>query len=392
MSHLFASDPLVPTPSAPVVDVLVPAYNAEVTLAETLRSLTAQTLRDIRILVVNDGSTDRTSEVARELARVDPRIRVVDRPNGGITAARNTAVQQSSAPFLAMQDADDRSAPDRLERQLAYLYAHPDCVGVGGDVWLIDADGRRIGGRARFGGNAVGDLHALPSVEPYLPQSFLMVRRDAVIAAGSYREVTNAEDTDLYWRLLSFGNLYNLPEPVGEYRLHGASASSAEAHSGRLSAVNSQLAAISRQRSLSGQPDLRFTVDGAREQRALPDLRTMIVAAARQLSAAEADWLRFAAAAKLLELASYRPYLLSADDCLCICEALPTIRAAISGRERLLVNYRLAHVLGRLLRHRRWTAVRALGAGPAVYASLIPAAGARRIKALLHRVRYRGGG
>lgn len=374
----------------PIVDVLVPAYNAERTIVEALQSVQRQTLTDIRILVINDGSSDNTSQLVHELARDDPRILVFDQANMGIVATRNRTVDYSSAPFLAMHDADDRSCPDRLERQLRYLQDHPDCVAVSGNSWYIDADGRRIGGRSEYHGTVQPDPDAYPSVEPYLPQPFVMIRRDALLAVNGYREATNAEDTDLYWRLMSVGRLHNMSDILGEYRMHGVSASAAAVKNGRLSAINSQLAALSYKRHRSGMPDIDFTVAAAQALAGLDGIEPMVAFASCQLSASEADYLRVAVAAKLLEMASYRPYMLSAADCRYISDALPNARAGQPLRKRLLIAYQEAHVLRRLFAKGCWAEMRALNASPIIYAGILPALGARHFKALLQSWRRDG--
>lgn len=373
------------TDRRPLVDVLVPAFNAERTIEEAIASVQRQTIADLRIIVVNDGSTDRTSDLVHALGARDPRIAIVDQVNGGIVAARNRTIELSTAPYLAMHDADDRSFPDRLARQLAYLQANPDCVAVSGNAWYMDGDGRRLGGRSGFGGDVRPDPYAFPSAEPYLPQPFVMIRRDAVVAVGGYRELTNAEDTDLYWRLLSVGRLHNLADVLGEYRMHGVSASAAAAKSGRLSAVNSQLSALSHRRREEGRPDLEFSPDRARRLAAVDTVEQMIALVAQQLSAPETAYLRVAVAAKLLELASYRPYLLALTDCCFLHDALPAALAGGTRHDRRRQAYRQAHVVGRLLRKRRWAEIRALGAPLTAYASILPALAMRKAKALLQR-------
>ncbi|HEY1123012.1 MAG TPA: glycosyltransferase family 2 protein, partial [Haloferula sp.] len=82
-------------PSEIVVSVVVPAYNAEAWLPLTLESACQQTLREIEILVVDDGSSDRTAEIAREFSGRDPRVRLISRKNGGVGAARNTAISEA---------------------------------------------------------------------------------------------------------------------------------------------------------------------------------------------------------------------------------------------------------------------------------------------------------
>jgi len=370
-----------------IIDVLVPAYNAERTILDAIRSIQNQTITDIRIIVVNDGSTDGTIDIIRAVATEDRRILVVDQSNGGIVAARNRLINLSTAPYIAMHDADDISFPDRLERQIHFLDNNSDCVAVSGNGWHIDDCGRRSGGHSTFFGDVRPNPWAVPAIEPYLPQTFVMMRRDAVIAIGGYRERTNAEDTDLYWRLLSKGRLHNLGDIIGEIRMGNSSASSAAAANGRISAISSQLAAISRQRSLEGREDVNIPSDIYQKIGRVSTIREMVALSSKYLTLTETVYLQHSAAAKLLELASYRPYLLSADDCAAIQVALASLRKKAFTHERMLLVYRQAHVLQKLLRNRRWKEARALRASPLVYLSLLPALASRQVKAMLQRAR-----
>jgi glycosyltransferase involved in cell wall biosynthesis len=103
----------------PLVSILIPAYNAEAWIADTIRSATAQTWRRKEIIVVDDGSSDRTAAVAREFASKE--VTVVSTKNQGAAAARNHALQLSQGDYIQWLDADDLLAPDKIERQLAAL-------------------------------------------------------------------------------------------------------------------------------------------------------------------------------------------------------------------------------------------------------------------------------
>lgn len=369
------------------IDVLIPAYNSEATVREALASIQRQTIRDIRLIVVNDGSTDGTGAVLREIAAEDSRVLLVETSNGGIVSALNKAIELSTAPFLARHDTDDIAFPERFERQLAYFDASPDCVAVSANAWFIGEDGRRLGSQSQFAGDVRPDAHALPSEEPYLMHPFLMVRRETMQQVGGYRYVFHAEDTDLYWRLLPLGRLHSLPDLLGEYRMNPNSVSSASVQNGRVAATYSQLAAISHLRRERGELDLPFRREDMDAMRRLGSLTEIVAFAARMLSAAEAEYLRLAVAAKLLRLASYRPYLLEAGDCRFIARALPQIQQGMAGKQRLHLTYHQAHVLRRLVGNRRWGAVRAMHAAPSVYLALIPAMLARHVKAAATRVR-----
>ena len=107
----------------PLVSVVVPAFNAGATLRETLASIAAQTHRELEIIVVDDGSTDDTAEIAEGFAKADPRFRLLRQPNLGVAAARNTGIRASSAAYIAFIDADDLWHPSKTAKQLALLLA-----------------------------------------------------------------------------------------------------------------------------------------------------------------------------------------------------------------------------------------------------------------------------
>lgn len=109
----------------PLVSVIVPAYNAERFLGRALRSALAQTHRHLEIIVVDDGSTDRTEEVIRSFT--DARIRHLSQPNRGQGAARNLGIRASAGCYVTFLDADDMYLPQKVERQVEFLRAHPDC-------------------------------------------------------------------------------------------------------------------------------------------------------------------------------------------------------------------------------------------------------------------------
>jgi glycosyltransferase involved in cell wall biosynthesis len=107
----------------PAVSVVIPAYNAEATLGETLASLLAQTFTDFEALIVDDGSCDGTAEIASGTG--DARVRVLSIPNGGVAGARNHAITQAQGGLIAFLDADDLWEPQKLERQVAALEERP---------------------------------------------------------------------------------------------------------------------------------------------------------------------------------------------------------------------------------------------------------------------------
>jgi len=126
--------PLAAVDAWPQVSVIVPAYNAEPYLREALESVLVQTVPALEIIVVNDGSTDGTGDVADEFARVHPQVRVIHQENGGPSLARNAAIAAARGSFLTFLDADDAMVPSRIESQVGYLLTHPDTDIVIGSV------------------------------------------------------------------------------------------------------------------------------------------------------------------------------------------------------------------------------------------------------------------
>jgi len=330
------------------VDIMMPAYNAATTLRQAVDSLRTQTLRDIRIIVVDDGSTDETPSILAAISTEDTRVHVIRKANDGIVEARNDALNACAAEFVACLDADDIAFSDRLERQVAHLRSHPDCVAVGGMVEHIDEGGAPIVGLVQQGDPARADPASAPALEPYIVHSTLMARRADIVAVGGYRHVPNSEDSDLFWRLQERGELANLPDTFGAYRVHTASVSSSIVN-GRTMAVGSQLGAISAQRRRAGRADVAFPRELHASLRAAVTMEKMCAAAARDIEPSEAEHLRIAAAAKLMELARYRPYELDAGDCGFIRATLPLAKQ-LSRKNQKEIAWYVSVTAARLMR------------------------------------------
>lgn len=135
----FADLPVLPTYRSPLeavdaalnplVTVIVPAYRAAATIAHALASLQAQTYPHLQIIVVEDAGGDETAEIVRQLARDDVRLSLVRQPvNRGAYAARNAGLERATGAFVTVHDADDWAHPQRIDRQVRHLLAHPDLV------------------------------------------------------------------------------------------------------------------------------------------------------------------------------------------------------------------------------------------------------------------------
>ncbi|RYF24393.1 MAG: glycosyltransferase family 2 protein [Oxalobacteraceae bacterium] len=342
-----------------MIDVLVPAFNSEKTIESSIDSILGQTIGDIRIIVINDGSTDRTGNVLTSIQARDRRVNVLTVPNGGIVTALNVALSHSTADFIARHDADDIAYPNRFERQIRYLRQHPDCIAVGSNAVIIDELDQPTR-RTNYYGDVTGDPTQIPAREPYILHPFLMMRAQALRAADGYRHVLHAEDTDLYWRLLGQGRLYNLKDELGCYRIHSNSLTSGSVQNGRVGSVYSTLSAVSYQRLSSGRSDLHFSARALKAVKTLNTIPEIIAYAGRDLTPTELTYVQAASAAKLLQNATYRAWLLEKADCCFIRSQLKNIRMGTDGKHWREIRIDLTVVLLRLLKAGRYVEARAL--------------------------------
>jgi glycosyltransferase involved in cell wall biosynthesis len=109
---------------SPTISVIIPAYNAERTILETIASVQQQTFSNFELIVINDGSTDRTLELLNSLE--DPRLKIFSYSNGGLPVARNRGIYHATGEFITFLDADDLWTPDKLELQLTALQQHSE--------------------------------------------------------------------------------------------------------------------------------------------------------------------------------------------------------------------------------------------------------------------------
>ena len=130
-----------------IVDILLPVFNGATTITEAIESLQRQTFTSFRIIVVDDGSTDRTLEILTGLAARDSRITILTQPNLGIVAALNAGLRLCQAEFVARHDADDISDPSRLAVELDYLRSHTDCMAVSG---AVNTSARKVDSLGQF--------------------------------------------------------------------------------------------------------------------------------------------------------------------------------------------------------------------------------------------------
>jgi glycosyltransferase involved in cell wall biosynthesis len=199
------------------VSVIIPVFNAEKTVERAIESVLAQVFSDFEIVVVDDGSRDRSREI---LARYRDRITVLEQRNRGPSAARNLAISRSSGEYLAFLDADDWWAPGMLARMVAELDAAPACAMAYCDLEIVDANGEAlntslVGARRELPPTLDDMLHALWPIMP----SGVVMRRSALEGAGGWPEqLTAFEDVYLWLRMREQGNFIYVPERLAAWR------------------------------------------------------------------------------------------------------------------------------------------------------------------------------
>lgn len=233
------------------ISIVVPAYNAETYLAETVKSILSQTVSDWELIIVNDGSQDATAMIAEDFAAHDPRIRVVHQTNMGLPGARNRGYEESNPQtrFVIFLDADDLWEPKTLEVLMAALEENPLAVASHGQARYIDDKGRlirlgklesRISNRkaivdGRFVSWPMGKPTSFAglAIDCYIISAgSVLIRRSALEKTGLFDRMqhlprASLEDWDLWLRLCLHGDFAVAPHVVLNYRLHDANLSKA---------------------------------------------------------------------------------------------------------------------------------------------------------------------
>ena len=202
--------------SALVVSVLMGVRDGAPWVAGAIESILGQTLADLELIVVDDGSTDSTPLILAGLR--DPRVVVERQAAAGLTRALGRALARARAPLVARLDADDVARPDRLERQHAFLAAHPEVGLLGSAARVVDEAGREVGAIHPPEDDAALRRDLIRR-NPFVHSS-IMARRALVTQAGGYDpDFSVAQDYDLWLRLAALTRMANLPEALVTRRL-----------------------------------------------------------------------------------------------------------------------------------------------------------------------------
>lgn len=203
----------------PRLSVVMPVYNALPFLNWSISSILGQTFSDFEFVILDDASTDGSTELLRDWARRDARIQLYESDQQlGLARSSNAVVAKAHAPILARMDADDIAHPDRLKRQLEVLTAAPDVAVVGTLCNGIDASGRVVRPRDRW-------RLLRTSIQIPFPHGSTMFRRSAFDAVSGYNEhAVRGEDQDLFLRMATQGRVVTIADVLYSYRYHSSNA------------------------------------------------------------------------------------------------------------------------------------------------------------------------
>jgi glycosyltransferase involved in cell wall biosynthesis len=211
-------------PFPDLVSTVIPAFNAAATIDETIRSVRAQTHRNLEIIVVDDGSTDATPQVVQRHIAEDERIRLIQQPNSGVAAARNRGIREANGAYIAPIDADDLWRPEKIEKQMAALHRGAGSVGL---VYTWSA---RIDADSRIFDQSPGARHAGMVTHEICCSNFIgngsavLMPKSVLEEAGGYdpslraRLAEGVEDWLLYFRIATRHAFAVVPEHLTGYR------------------------------------------------------------------------------------------------------------------------------------------------------------------------------
>jgi glycosyltransferase involved in cell wall biosynthesis len=206
----------------PRVSVVTTVYNGQRYADRAIPGILVQTFTDFEYIVVDDGSDDGTPEILRDLANRDPRVRVFSPGRQGVAAAANFGVAQARGEYIARQDFDDRSYPDRLKLQVEFLDTHPDVGVVGGDFITVDENRGE-----RYVRVPPADHEAIvAAMARHIPfaNTTVMFRRRVWEEAGGYPQVADLEDLLLWVKVAQLGWRFgSIPAVLGEHYVHPSS-------------------------------------------------------------------------------------------------------------------------------------------------------------------------
>jgi glycosyltransferase involved in cell wall biosynthesis len=209
----------------PKVSVILPAYNAEKYIAETIESILNQTYKDFEFIIVNDCSTDSTKEIIENFAKQDKRIRLVSNDrNLKVSKTANKGIELANGEYIARTDSDDWSYPDRLEKQLKFMESNPEVVLLSGNMEICDAT-LNIKNQTHFPTTNDEIIKVILQYNPTV-HSAMMFKKETFKNVGGYGGINSSEDYLLLMKMASKGKIANLDDVLIKYRVLNTSLTS----------------------------------------------------------------------------------------------------------------------------------------------------------------------
>lgn len=203
----------------PLVSVIMPVYNAEGFLAEAIESILQQSLADLELIIINDGSTDKSLEIINRYATQDERIKIITRPNLGLVKTLNEGIRNAMGQYIARQDADDISLKSRLREQVKYLSSNPSIALVGSNYYRINEDGQIQSVTNVF--TKPADLKVSMVFSNQFGHGTVMARKKELLSSGGYKEnYKHAEDYELWTRISRRHDIANIKKPLYKWRIN----------------------------------------------------------------------------------------------------------------------------------------------------------------------------
>jgi glycosyltransferase involved in cell wall biosynthesis len=217
LTHIETLERIVDSTPSKRISVILPVYNGQAYLHDAVQSILDQTSDEWEMIIIDDGSSDASTAYLQNLS--DPRVRWIRQENRGLPAALNRAISMASGDYLARQDQDDISFPPRLQKQAAFLDAHPDVgmVGAHAVIWEVNKETDRLHEHPT---NDATIKFSLLFNNPFVHSS-VMIRRSVIEEVGSYSEDKSRqppEDYELWSRVARKFKLANIPEVLIAYR------------------------------------------------------------------------------------------------------------------------------------------------------------------------------
>jgi glycosyltransferase involved in cell wall biosynthesis len=201
----------------PKISVIMPVYNGEKYLEESISSVLSQTCNDFEFIIIDDGSADNTLKIVESFS--DERIKLVKLEHSGIVKALNKGLEIAKGEYIIRTDADDVSLPERFEELFNYIFNTKDVVLCGSWADLINEKGEHVG-EMKYPPVENNDIKTRMFLScPFIHPSVIFSREKA-LKIGGYRNYKHVEDYEFWTRLLKEGKGHNLPKKLLKYRIH----------------------------------------------------------------------------------------------------------------------------------------------------------------------------